>query len=196
MFKDHEQIKLLKTCLSQAHQGKGSVEEIHVNALLDEATKLAYHAFKKKESELKPVNFIQNFDGTDPVIIGYPGELIRVFINMVDNACFALYEKQKVSGDTYVPTIELSTKIESDNIKIIIKDNGKGISQEMIDKIYNPFFTTKAAGVGTGLGLWISFDIITKKHGGNINVHSSPGDYTQFEISLPIKLEQLASAQS
>ncbi len=102
-----------------------------------------------------------------------------------------MYEKQKESGEDYIPTIELTTHVEHENVKIMIKDNGKGISKEMIDKIYNPFFTTKAAGVGTGLGLWISFDIITKKHSGAISVNSELGSYTQFEISVPLRIELL-----
>ncbi len=165
--------KIINDMLSQVHEGTGAIEEIHINELLEEAVKLSYHAFKKKEVQLRAVNFILKFDNHDPVIMGYPGDLIRVFTNIIDNAFYAMYEKQKECGETYIPTLELITKIDHDNVKIIIRDNGKGISKEMIDKIYNPFFTTRAAGVGTGLGLWISFDIITKKHEGTISVNSN-----------------------
>ncbi len=186
--------KIIKDMLSQAHEGRGSLEEIKLNDMIDEAAKLSYHAFKKKEQRLRQVNFVRHFDPELPIVMGFPGDLMRVFINIIDNACFAMYEKQKSAPEDYIPTIEMTTLHKDGSVKVVLRDNGTGISQEMIDKIYNPFFTTKAAGVGTGLGLWISFDIITKKHGGTIAVRSELGNFTEFEICIPIKSEQLVAA--
>lgn len=176
--------RIIKEMLSQAHEGRGTLEAININTLLDESFKLAYHAFKKKEPEIRQVQIQKHYEQNLPPAEGFPGDIMRVFINLIDNACYAMHQRQKKSDESYIPTLEITTKSDEKAITIIIKDNGIGIPQEMMDKVYNPFFTTKATGSGTGLGLWITFDIITKKHQGTIEVESTPDQFTQFTITL------------
>jgi two-component system, NtrC family, sensor kinase len=121
----------------------------------------------------------------------------RVLLNLFNNAFYSVTEKKKQleqanpSGDTikksYEPIVSVTTKRKKDSVEIRIRDNGQGISKKVIDKIYQPFFTTKPAGQGTGLGLSLSYDIITKEHNGKINVTTEENEYTEFIIELPIQ---------
>ena len=115
-----------------------------------------------------------------------PQDLARVFLNMVSNACYATNEKRQApeTASDYEPTLRISTRRMPDQAEIRIRDNGNGIPQDVIDKIFNPFFTTKPADQGTGLGLALSNDIV-REHGGTIKVHSEPGEFTEMTIELP-----------
>ena len=118
-----------------------------------------------------------------------PQDLSRVFLNIVNNACYATHEKKKALDSQgrrdYMPTLTVSTRSAGDAVEIRVRDNGEGIPQQIRDRIFNPFFTTKPTGQGTGLGLSISHDIVVQQHHGTLDVDSSPGEYTEFVIRLP-----------
>ena len=117
-----------------------------------------------------------------------PQDFSRAILNLMNNACYAVFSKSKEAADTaYQPTIKVSLKKEGDRIALVIEDNGQGISEEVKKKLYTPFFTTKPIGEGTGLGLSITKSIIEQKHNGTIGMESCPGEYTRFTISIPIQ---------
>ncbi len=109
----------------------------------------------------------------------------RVLLNLFNNAFYAVNEKKKAASEDHEPIVSVQTKRVNDKIEIVVKDNGNGIPQNIIDKIFQPFFTTKPTGQGTGLGLSLSYDIITKEHGGTIEVESKEGKGSKFIINLP-----------
>ena len=175
--------------------GRGSSEKqpTDVNALLEEHARLAYHSARATNTEFQ-LNIVQDLDPDAGMIEIVSQEMARVFLNMVNNACYATNEKREdpETDAGYEPSIWLSTRREEDQIVVRIKDNGKGMPPEVQEKIFNPFFTTKPTDQGTGLGLALSNDIV-REHGGAIEVDSSPGEYTEMKISLP--LEPAVSAQ-
>jgi signal transduction histidine kinase len=116
-----------------------------------------------------------------------PQQLSRVFLNIVNNACYAVHKRKDKAGADYQPTLTLRTRRTSEWVEIRIRDNGTGMPKEVAAKIFDPFFTTKPAGVGTGLGLSISYDIIAQGHQGELSVESVAGEYTEFTIKLPVK---------
>ena len=110
----------------------------------------------------------------------------RVVLNLITNAFYAVNEKKKSNPNGYEPTVTVTTKKTGGKVEIIVKDNGTGIPQKALEKIFQPFFTTKPTGQGTGLGLSLSYDIVTKSHGGEIKVETRDGEYTCFSIILPV----------
>ncbi len=185
---------IVKSMLQHSRVGNLAKEPVNVNTLCDESLKLAYHGFKAKEKTFQ-ASFETHFDPGLPQITAIPQELSRVLLNLFNNAFYAVHEKKKkmqqVSTDepaiesSYRPMVTVSTKRSDSKIVISISDNGTGIPQKIITKIFQPFFTTKPTGEGTGLGLSMSYDIITKSHGGELNVKSVEGEGTDFEICLP-----------
>ena len=116
----------------------------------------------------------------------FPQEITRVILNLVSNGFYAVTKRRKEDGEPgFEPTLRASTKNLGESVEIRIRDNGTGIPAEVKEKMFNPFFTTKPAGEGTGLGLSMSHDIIVKQHGGTIDVDTSPGHFTEFRIVLP-----------
>ena len=126
-----------------------------------------------------------DFDGSIAKINVVPQDIARLLLNLYNNSFYSVTEKKKLNGETFEPTISVSTCKINNNIQIKIKDNGTGIPQKIVEKIFNPFFTTKPAGQGTGLGLSLSYDIV-KAHGGTINLKTEEGIYAEFTIELPI----------
>jgi signal transduction histidine kinase len=114
-----------------------------------------------------------------------PQEIGRVVLNLINNAFYAVSEKKKLHPSGYEPTVTVSTKRSGTQVEIHVRDNGTGIPQKALDKIFNPFFTTKPTGQGTGLGLSLSYDIITKGHGGELKVETLEGEGSTFTITLP-----------
>jgi signal transduction histidine kinase len=114
-----------------------------------------------------------------------PQDLGRVILNLITNGFYAVTEKKKIVENGYEPMVIVSTRKDGDKIRIVVKDNGNGIPQNILDKIFQPFFTTKPSGQGTGLGLSMSYDIVTKIHGGKIEVETHPGEGTSFIITIP-----------
>jgi signal transduction histidine kinase len=175
--------------------GNANKEPADINSLCDESLKLAYHGFRSKEKTFNAF-FETRFDPDLPRIMIFPQDFGRVMINLINNAFYAVHEKKKrnQSGSSpdmlqaeslYKPSVIVSTQKNGNKIFIIVSDNGMGIPAGNINKIFQPFFTTKPTGEGTGLGLSMSYDIITKSHGGEIKAKSKEGVGTDFEIILP-----------
>ena len=159
-----------------------------INRLLDEHARLAYHSARATDSNFQ-LDLQYDFDDTMGEIDVNPQDLGRVFLNIVNNGCYATNEKrlnleQEQPDANYMPTLWLSTRYNGDNIEVRIRDNGMGMPPEVIEKMFNPFFTTKPTNKGTGLGLSICNDII-RQHGGAIHVESEPGEFTELTIDLP-----------
>ena len=128
-----------------------------------------------------------SFDDSIGNILVVPQDMGRVLLNLFNNAFYTVNEKRKLSAVSYQPSVTIDTKRQDDKIEIGIGDNGNGIPQNIITKIFQPFFTTKPTGEGTGLGLSLSYDIITKEHGGTLAVESKEGEGTKFIIRMPVK---------
>jgi signal transduction histidine kinase len=116
----------------------------------------------------------------------YPQEFVRVLLNLISNGFYAAHKRKSQGAEPgFEPTLTLSTKGSPDRVEIRVRDNGTGIPEDIKAKMFNPFFTTKPAGEGTGLGLSLSYDIVAKQHGGTIEVDTKPGEFTEFVITLP-----------
>jgi signal transduction histidine kinase len=179
---------------SRANTGKKELTDI--NALADEYLRLSYHGLRAKDKSFN-ATMQTDFDESIGKINIVPQDIGRVLLNLFNNAFYAVTEKKKqqdltgfqnLSGqEPYKPTVSVSTKKINDKLEINIKDNGVGIPQKVVDKIFQPFFTTKPTGQGTGLGLSLAYDIITKEHGGQIKVETKEGEGAEFVIELPLK---------
>ncbi len=166
---------------------RGKTEEYEltdINNLVTEYVNLAYHGMRAKNKDFNTaINTQLDPEVGEASII--PQDLSRVVLNIVNNACYALDEKTRKNIPGFKPEVLVSTQKIDDKIEIRVKDNGTGIPQHVIDKIFNPFFTTKPTGKGTGLGLSMSYDIVTKMHQGKLEVLSKEGEYTEFIITIP-----------
>ncbi|MGC4037065.1 MAG: ATP-binding protein [Chitinophagaceae bacterium] len=183
---------IVKGMLQHSRQTAGTKEPTDINALCDEYIRLSYHGLRAKDNSFN-ADFRAELDpsiGTIPIV---QQDFGRVLINLLNNAFYAVREKailrqaqdRQAQGETYKPAVTVSTKKQLNNIAITITDNGNGIPKDIIDKIFQPFFTTKPSGSGTGLGLSLAYDIITKEHNGTIQAESKEGEGAQFIIMLP-----------
>jgi len=145
---------------------------------------LSYHGLRAKDKSFN-ADFKTEFDASIDKINIVPQDIGRVLLNLVNNAFYATNEKKKTAGENYKPLVSVLTKKINNNIEIAITDNGKGIPASIKEKIFQPFFTTKPTGQGTGLGLSLSYDIV-KVHGGEIKVETKEGEGSEFIIQLPI----------
>ena len=175
---------IVKGMLQHSRSSSGIKEPTDINILADEYLRLAFHGLRAKDKSFN-AKFETAFDTNAGKIKVVPQEIGRVILNLINNAFYAVTEKKKQTGDGYEPTVIISTKKSGDKIEVRVKDNGPGISQKTLDKIFQPFFTTKPTGEGTGLGLSLAYDIITKGHGGEIKVETKEGEGSEFIISLP-----------
>ncbi len=175
---------IVKSMLQHSQASAGQKEPTDVNKLADEYLRLSYHGLRSKD---KSFNATQktDFDESIGSINIIPQDIGRVLLNLYNNSFYAVAEKMKQQPKGYEPTVSVSTKKDGDKIFVSVKDNGNGIPQKIVDKIFQPFFTTKPTGQGTGLGLSLSYDII-KAHGGEIKVETIEGEGTMFTIVLPI----------
>ena len=167
-------------------RGGGDFEPVDVHNMLKENAMLAYHSVRVTDQSFQ-LDLQTDFDPNVGELSLVSEDMGRVIINMVTNACYAANEKARsieADSGSFMPTIRLRTERKEDSIEIRIRDNGTGIPPDLMEKIFNPFFTTKPTDKGTGLGLSLSNDII-RRHGGSISVHSEPGEYTEMIISLP-----------
>jgi len=170
----------------QMGRGSGDLQPTDINGLLDEYARLAYHSARASDSEFQ-LDILRDLDPEMGDVDVIPQDLGRVFLNMVGNACYATDEKRKAGEvDGYEPTISLKTRRGEENIEIRIRDNGSGMPPHVVEKIFNPFFTTKPTGEGTGLGLAMSSDIV-REHGGSIQVETESGEFTEMIIELPLE---------
>jgi len=152
--------------------------------LCDEYLRLAYHGLRAKDKSFN-AQFETDFDASLPKVNVVPQDMGRVILNLISNAFYAVNEKKKSGVENYEPIVSIQTKKVNDKIEISVKDNGNGIPKNIIDKIFQPFFTTKPTGSGTGLGLSLSYDIV-KAHGGEIKVETRESEGTEFMIQLPV----------
>jgi signal transduction histidine kinase len=159
-----------------------------INDLLEQYVNLAYHGMRAQNKEFN-IKIEREYDKTLEKINVVPQDISRVFLNIINNACYAAYDKKKKNGDDFTPALKVSTKNLNNKVEIHISDNGNGIPKNIIDKIFQPFFTTKPTGEGTGLGLSLSYDIVTKVHNGELKVETKEGEGTNFIIHLPNYLE-------
>ena len=155
-----------------------------INELLDQYVALAYHGLRAQDKEFN-ITIEKNYDGSIGKINIVPQDISRVFLNIINNACYAANDKKKIAGNSFSPILKVSTHQLDGKVEIIIRDNGNGIPASIKEQIFNPFFTTKPAGEGTGLGLSLSYDIVTKVHGGELKFESEEGKFTEFTITLP-----------
>jgi len=180
---------IVKGMLQHSRTSTGQKEPTDLNALADEYLRLSYHGLRAKDKSFN-ADYKTDFDPNLPKVEVIPQDLGRVLLNLINNAFYAVSEKQKTpSGlEDYKPTVTVSTKNLGDRIEISVMDNGNGIPDEIKNKIFQPFFTTKPTGQGTGLGLSLSYDIVTKGHGGDLKVESKVENGAEFIILLPINL--------
>lgn len=174
---------IIRNMLLHSRGKPGERQQIDLNALLDEYVTLAYHGMRAKDTSFN-IAIKKEYDDAVGMVEAVPQDLSRVFLNILSNACYATHEKMKTANGDFSPTLNVITKNGDNDIEIYVRDNGKGIPEDHLDKIFNPFFTTKPTGDGTGLGLSISYDIILQ-HKGDIRVKTEEGNFTEFVIQLP-----------
>ncbi|MCP1767766.1 GAF domain-containing protein [Bradyrhizobium japonicum] len=177
---------IVKNMLLHSREGGGEHRLSDINALVEESLNLAYHG-ARAEKPLFDVTLKSELDPAAGSAEVFPQEISRVLLNLISNGFYAVTRRQMGSGAGYVPVVIATTRDRGDSIEIRIRDNGTGIPEDVKAKMFNPFFTTKPAGEGTGLGLSMSHDIIVKQHGGTIDVTTEPGVFTEFTILLPRK---------
>jgi signal transduction histidine kinase len=180
---------IVKSMLQHSKQTKGIKEPTDINALCDEYLRLSFHGMRAKDKSFN-ADFKTEFDNTIGKINIVPQDIGRVLLNLFNNAFYAVNEKMKTADENYKPLVTVRTLKNPPpggrGAEIIVSDNGNGIPPNIIDKIFQPFFTTKPTGEGTGLGLSLAYEIITKEHNGTIKVESREGEGTTFVINLPV----------
>jgi signal transduction histidine kinase len=182
---------IVKGMLQHSRASSNVKEPTNINIIADEYFRLAYHGLRAKDKSFN-AELVTNLDPNLPLVNIVPQDVGRVLLNMFTNAFYAVHEKKKAADPDFKPKVEVSTQTIQTltrgpyNIEIRVKDNGSGIPDAIKDKIMQPFFTTKPAGEGTGLGLSLSYDIIVKAHKGKIDIKSKEGEGTEFIISLPV----------
>jgi signal transduction histidine kinase len=177
---------IVKGMLQHSRASTGQLEKTDINALADEYLRLAYHGLRAKDKSFNAA-FRTELDPDIPEINLMPQEFGRVLVNLINNAFYAVTQKKKENIPGYEPAVTVSTKNLTDSIELRVADNGNGIPERVLDKIFQPFFTTKPAGQGTGLGLSLAYDIITKGHGGELKVETAEGSGTEFIITIPVQ---------
>jgi two-component system, NtrC family, sensor kinase len=176
---------IVKNMLLHSREGSGERSMTNINAMVEEALNLAYHGARAEKPGFN-VTIAKSLDPNAGAAEVYSQEITRVLLNLISNGFYATTKRKQSQGDgAYEPTITASTRDRGPSIEIAIRDNGTGIPDEVKAKMFNPFFTTKPAGEGTGLGLSLSHDIVVKQHGGTIEVSTERGAFTQFTIVLP-----------
>jgi signal transduction histidine kinase len=183
MFHGKRADAIVKGMLQHSRSSSGVKEPTDINALADEYFRLAYHGLRAKDKSFN-ATMKTDFDESIGNINIIPQGIGRVVLNLINNAFYAVDEKKKQTGEGYEPTVSVSTKKVNGKVEIKVADNGNGIPQKVLDKIFQPFFTTKPTGQGTGLGLSLSYDII-KAHGGEVKVETKESEGTEFIIQLP-----------
>jgi signal transduction histidine kinase len=175
---------IVKGMLQHSRTSSGQKELTDINALADEYLRLAFHGLRAKDKSFN-AKFDTDFDKNVDKVNIIPQEIGRVILNLINNAFYAVSQRQRSEGRQYEPTVSVTTKKIADKVEIIVKDNGTGIPQKVLDKIFQPFFTTKPTGQGTGLGLSLAYDIITKGHNGEIKFETQEGEGSKFIIIIP-----------
>jgi signal transduction histidine kinase len=178
---------IVKNMLLHSRQGSGEHRPVDINALVEESLNLAYHGARAEKPGFN-ITLNRSFDPNAGEVDVFPQEITRVFLNLISNGFYAATKRKgEANSDDYEPTLAAATKNLGDSVEIRIRDSGTGIPPEVKEKMFNPFFTTKPAGEGTGLGLSLSYDIVVKQHTGSIEVDTQPGEFTEFRVILPRK---------
>ncbi len=175
---------IVKNMLLHSREGSGERRPADINAIVEESLNLAYHGARAEKSGFN-ITLQRDLDPEAGMIDLYPQEITRVFLNLISNGFYAATKRKEAGDETFEPTLSATTKSLGNKVEIRIRDNGTGIPWDVKEKMFNPFFTTKPAGEGTGLGLSMSHDIVVKQHGGKIEVDTEPGTFTEFIITLP-----------
>jgi len=176
---------IVKSMLQHSRKSSGQKELTDINALCDEYLRLSYHGLRAKDKSFN-AEFDTQYDTTLAPINVVPQDIGRVILNLINNAFYAVNERQKKDKDSgYKPRVTLTTRQEGNQVVIEVADNGTGMPDQVKEKIFQPFFTTKPTGEGTGLGLSLSYDIVTKGHGGAMEVMTKEGEYTNFILRIP-----------
>ena len=176
---------IVRGMLEHSRASNGERHPTDLNALCDEYLRLAYHGLRAKDKTFN-ATLTTDFDASLAPVEVVSQDIGRVLLNLLTNAFYAVQQRQKLQEPGYQPTVSVSTKRGEAGIEIRVRDNGMGIPEEVKQKIFQPFFTTKPTGEGTGLGLSLSYDIITKGHGGTLRVESQEGYCTEFIVTLPV----------
>jgi two-component system, NtrC family, sensor kinase len=176
---------IVKNMLQHSREGTGEHRRIAINALVEESLNLAWHGARAERQGFE-IKLKQSFDPSAGEVDVFPQDIRRALLNVISNGFHAATKrKAETDGGDYEPTLTASTKNLGDRVEIRIRDNGTGMTADVKEKMFNPFFTTKPTGEGTGLGLSISHDIIVKQHGGSIEVDTQPGEFTEIRVILP-----------
>jgi GAF domain-containing protein len=176
---------IVKNMLLHSREGSGERRSVDLNAIVEDSLNLAYHGARAENQEFK-IKLERSFDPTAGEVDLFPQEITRVLLNLISNGFYAATKrKAEARLDGGEPTLAAATRNLGDRVEIRIRDNGGGITPEVKEKMFNPFFTTKPPGEGTGLGLSLSYDIIVKQHAGSIEVDTRPGEFTEFKVILP-----------
>ena len=175
---------IVKNMLLHSREGSGEHRLADINALVEESLNLAYHGARAEKSGFN-ITLKRELDPAAGTIDVYPQEITRVFLNLISNGFYAATKRKEGASEGFEPALSAKTRNLGSGVEIRIRDNGTGIPPDVKEKMFNPFFTTKPAGEGTGLGLSMSYDIIVKQHGGKIDVVTEPGSFTEFIITLP-----------
>jgi signal transduction histidine kinase len=175
---------IVKGMLAHSRGKVGEPQPVDLNALVMEYAKLAYHGLRAQDPTF---NVALEFEldsavGQVPLI---PQDFSRAVLNIVNNGCYSAHQKRKEQGNGFAPEIRVRTRSLGEKVEVRLRDNGLGISREKLQKIFEPFYTTKPTGQGTGLGLSMTYDIVVQQHGGELTVESEEGDYAEFIITLP-----------
>lgn len=176
--------RIVNSMLQHTRGKSGVRQETDINTLLDDDIGLAYHGMRATDENFN-VSIDRRYDDSIGEINVVAQDISRVFLNVLTNGFYEVHRKSKELGDNFKPKVNVSTKNLGDEIEIRIRDNGKGITKDIKDKVFNPFFTTKPAAQGTGLGLSISYDIVVQEHKGEISFDTEEGKFTEFIIRLP-----------
>jgi GAF domain-containing protein len=184
---------IVKNMLLHSRQGSGEHRPVDINNIVEESLNLAYHGARAEKQGFN-ITLERAFDPDAGEVDLFPQEIIRVLLNLISNGFYAATSRNAADG-SYEPTLSAKTKNLGNSVEISIRDNGTGIPPEVKERIFNPFFTTKPAGEGTGLGLSLSHDIVVKQHAGKIEVDTSPGEFTEFRIVLPRAAATIAKSR-
>ncbi len=189
---------IVRGMLEHARTSTGERQPTDLNALADEALRLSYHGLRRSDVSAKDGAFnarlTTDFDERLTAVDVIPQDLSRVFLNLFNNAFYAVQEKKKRADAEFKPEVSVSTRQTGSAVEIRVRDNGNGIPAAALEKIFQPFFTTKPAGQGTGLGLSLSYDIVTQGHGGTLKVDTLQGEFTEFVVTLPVSVRQPAAS--
>jgi signal transduction histidine kinase len=175
---------IVKNMLLHSREGVGERRPADINAIVEESLNLAYHGARAEKSSFN-ITLERDLDPSAGIIELYPQEITRALLNLISNGFYAANKRKEAGNGGFEPSLTAITKNLGNMVEIRIRDNGTGIPADVREKMFNPFFTTKPAGEGTGLGLSLSHDIVVKQHGGKIDIDTEPGQFTEFIITLP-----------